>query len=296
MSRLYKILCATLLVGACLTTTGSQALAKPKKKAVAPAPFVAPKPTPADWRTPDPDNLLVIDTNKGRIIVELAPLVAPKSVAQIKTLARQHFYDGQTFFRVIDQFMDQTGDPLNTGEGGSKLPNIPAEFSFRRDAQTPFVKAAAPDGEVIGLIGTMTVASQPEALMSMTIDGKVGAWSLFCPGVMGIARANDPDSANSQFFLMRAAYPKLEKNYTAAGRVIVGQDVVRSIKLGEPVAPPQDKMIEVRLASDLPPDQRPTVKVLDTASPAFKGMIEEARIEQGADFSVCDVAIPTEPK
>jgi peptidylprolyl isomerase len=283
-----------LLVCGVLVAAGSLAEAKPKPKAPPPPPPPA-KPTAADWRTPDPDNVLVIDTNKGRIIVELSPEVAPQSADRLRSLARQHFYDGQSFFRVIDGFMDQTGDPLNTGEGGSKLANVPAEFTFRRDSATPFSTVAQPDGESIGFIGVMPIASQPQALMSMTKDGKVAAWGLFCPGIVGMARAADPDSANSQFFLMREAYPKLEKQYTAAGRVIVGQDVVRAIKLGEPPAPPLDKMITVRLESDMPPAERPTVKVLKTASAAFKAIVDEARDDKGADFSICDVSIPTLP-
>jgi len=283
-----------MVVCGVLAAAGSLAEAKPKSKAPPPPPPPA-KPTAADWRTPDPDNLLVIDTNKGRIIAELSPELAPQSAERLRALAREHFYDGQSFFRVIDGFMDQTGDPLNTGEGGSKLPNVPGEFTFRRDSTTPFVTVAQPDGESIGLIGVMPVASQPQALMSMTKDGRVAAWGLFCPGVVGMARAADPDSANSQFFLMREAYPKLEKQYTPAGRVIVGQDVVRAIKLGEPPTPPLDKMVTVRLASDLPPADRPTVKVLKTSSAAFKAIVDEARDDKGADFSICDVTIPTQP-
>ena len=71
----------------------------------------------------------------------------------------------------------------------------------------------------------------------MTKDQKVTAWALYCPGVAGMARDDNPDSGNSQFFLMRDAYPSLEKRYTAWGRVIAGQDVVRAIKAGEPVEP-----------------------------------------------------------
>jgi peptidylprolyl isomerase len=294
MKSKMKIARFMAVCGIVLAAT-SLAEAKPKPKApVAPPP--PPKPTAADWRTPDPDNLLVIDTNKGQIIVELAPEVAPKSAERLRTLAHEHFYDGLSFFRVIDGFMDQTGDPLNTGEGNSKLPNVPAEFTFRRGAATPFVTVAQPDGEIIGFMGVMPVASQPQALMAMTKDSKVEAWGLFCPGIVGIARANDPDSANSQFFLMRDSYPKLEKQYTTAGRVIVGEDVVKAIKLGEPPTPPMDKMITVRVASDLPPADRPTVKVLKTSSPAFKALIDADRDEKGADFSICDVAIPTLPK
>src|SRR5690348_6751101 len=72
-----------------------------------------------EWRQVDPENVLVIDTTKGRILVEMVPEAAPNHVAQIRKLARAKLYDGLVFFRVIDWFMDQTGDPKNTGEGGS---------------------------------------------------------------------------------------------------------------------------------------------------------------------------------
>ena len=226
----------------------------------------------------------MVDTNKGRIIVELYPLAAPHHIEQIKTLAKQHFYDGLTFFRVIDDFMDQTGDPTNQGDGDSKLPNLKAEFTFRRDAAMPFVAIAKPEDGVVGFVGALPVMSQTDDLMAMTADGKVTAWPLYCPGVMGMARNSDPDSGNSQFFFMRGPYPSLEKKYTAWGRVIVGEDVVRAIKVGEPVADPQDKMVTLRLGSDLPPAQRPKVYVLDTKSAVFKAMMDKARAEKGADL------------
>lgn len=248
------------------------------------------KPGSADWRTPDPDNLLVIDTNRGRIIVEMYPVIAPAHVAQIKTLAKRHFYDGQTFFRVIDEFMAQTGDPTNTGTGGSDLPNLKAEFLFKRRDTTPFVSATTIRGSLsAGFVGAMPVASQSEDLMAMTADGSVQAWALYCPGVAAMARAEDPDSANSQFFLMRAAYPALTQKYTAWGRVVLGQDVVNSIKPGEPVAAPQDQMVKVRLASDLPDAERPKVQVVDPASAYFRTMLSKTVNLPG--FSVCDVPI-----
>ncbi|MFV4201448.1 peptidylprolyl isomerase, partial [Mycobacterium tuberculosis] len=81
------------------------------------------------------------------------PEIAPATVAQIQALAKRHFYDGQTFFRVIDDFMDQTGDPENTGKGGSDLPNLPPEFTFKRGADTPFVTANNVPGATVGFIG-----------------------------------------------------------------------------------------------------------------------------------------------
>ena len=78
---------------------------------------------------PDPENTLILETTKGRVVIEMRPDLAPKHVEQIKTLARQGFYDGVAFHRVIDGFMAQTGCPHGTGTGGSDLPDLRAEFN-----------------------------------------------------------------------------------------------------------------------------------------------------------------------
>lgn len=248
----------------------------------------------SDWRTPDPENILVVDTNKGRILVELSPEAAPAHAARVRDLAKVHFYDGLTFFRVIDTFMAQTGDPKNDGTGGSDQPDLKAEFTFRRGAgYAPQGKAGATE---IGFVGALPVYSQNSALAAMTADGKVSAWGAFCPGVLGMARANDPDSANSQFFFMRQHYPSLEKTYTAFGRALTGLDVIRAIKPGEPVAAPQDRMLTVRLLSDIPAAQRPAVQVMDTRSAAFAALVEKKRAEMGGAFGPCDVTVPVQVK
>jgi peptidylprolyl isomerase len=290
----------TLLFAACAAAIAVTAVAAPKAKAPAAAttPAVAgpAAPGPGDWRTPDPNNVLVIDTNKGRIVVEMVPEVAPLHVAQVRALAHENFYDGQRFFRVIDKFMDQTGDPQNNGQGGSSKPNIPAEFTFRRGADLPFVMAADQTVAEIGFLKSLPVESQSMALSAMTKDQKVTAWGLYCQGVMGMARDDNPDSGNSQFFLMRYPYPSLERKYTAWGRVISGLDVVRAIKVGEPVEDPQDRMEHVRLLADLPEASRPKVRVIDPAGPWFKAQIGRVRTVKGADFTACDVDIPAEVK
>ena len=84
------------------------------------------------WRDVDPENTVYIDTQYGRMVVELFPEIAPKHVTQVKALARQNFYDFITFHRVIKDFMNQTGDPKGDGTGDSKLPDIEGEFTFRR--------------------------------------------------------------------------------------------------------------------------------------------------------------------
>src|SRR5258706_1199288 len=80
-------------------------------------------------QAPDPQNTLVIETSKGNIAIKLRPDLAPKHVAQVKRLAKEGFYNGITFHRVIAGFMAQTGEPTGTGSGGSKSPDLPAEFS-----------------------------------------------------------------------------------------------------------------------------------------------------------------------
>jgi peptidylprolyl isomerase len=253
-------------------------------------------PKSSDWRTPAPENVVVIDTNKGRVVVELIPEVAPGHVARFQELTREGVYDGRTFFRVIDRFMAQTGDPDDTGEGGTKKPNLKAEFTFRRDAATPFVAVAAPAGTEVGLLKSLPVVSQAWSWGDATTDKKVAAWGTYCPGVVGMARDEDNNSANSQFFLMRQPYPSLDKRYTAFGRVISGLDVVRAIKTGEPVPAPQDAMQKVRLLSDIPAAERPQVRVVDTGSAWFKAEVAAKRTARGADFSVCDIDLPAEVK
>ena len=250
-----------------------------------------PVPSRTDWRILDPENALVIDTSKGRIIVEMTPEAAPAHVAQIKKLARAKVYDGLVFFRVIDQFMAQTGDPKNTGEGGSSEPNLKAEFTFRRDPAAPFATVERPVGTQVGFIGALPVVSQGDSFKVETSDGKVAAWATYCPGVAGMARDDDPDSANSQFFLMRQAFPSLDKRYTAWGRVVSGLGVVRAIKTGEPVQDP-DRMIRVRVLADVPEAERPTVQVIDPEGRAFRRIVNRIRRAKGADFSICDIELP----
>jgi len=260
----------------------------------------APVPTAAEWRTPDPENVLVFETSKGRIIVEMTPAAAPNHVERIRSLARAGFYDGLSFFRVIDSFMAQTGDPQNTGIGGSDLPDLQAEYPFRRGAAPAFTVIDrlpgdfnTPSATEVGFLGVLPVRSLPSMQMMLAADGKVTSWGLFCPGVMGMARASSPHSANSQFFFMRQAYPSLDNDYTAWGRVIVGLDVVRAIKVGEPVAAPQDAMKTVRVLADLPAAQRPKVQVLDVAGPTFRAMVADVKAKAGGrPLNPCDIEIP----
>src|SRR5258707_14002023 len=164
------------------------------------APAIA-QPLPANLDKP---NAIVIDTTKGRVVFKLRADLAPKHAERIKQLARDGYYNNVPFHRVIEGFMAQTGDGKNfNGTGGSKYPNLQAEFS-----SVPFKR-----------------------------------------GIVGMARAGDPNSANSQFFIMFADGSSLNGQYTVIGEVVSGIGVVDTLKRGEAVGDP-DKKVEVRVASD----------------------------------------------
>jgi len=251
----------------------------------------------SDWRPVPPDNLLIIDTTKGRILVEMMPSIAPLHVERMRLLARASFFDNLKWHRVIDYFMAQTGDPLGTGDGQSAWPDIKAEFTFRRGAELAFTPVASPAGAEIGFVNALPVQTQPDSLMAQTGDNRVHGWGLYCPGVAGMARDDNPDSANSQFFIMRQAYPSLDKRYSVWGIAVSGLDVVRSLNTGTDasgiVAQP-DMMVRVRVASDLAETDRPAVQVLDTNSARFRDLAARTRLARGADFSICDVTLPVQ--
>lgn len=250
------------------------------------------------WRTIAPENLLVIDTTKGRVIVELEPQIAPRHVERVQTLTRQGFYDGQKFHRVLTGFMAQTGDPQGTGEGSSELPDIAGEFTFRR-GRGAFQPVAGGGTGYRGYFNSIPVQTQPDAQMFITADMRVGAHALFCPSIAGMARAGDPDSANSQFYLMTGRSDLLNSQYTAFGRVVAGLEVVRALNAGSEanngaVGAGADVMTRARLADSLPEGERPSVRALDPRSPSFVSRIEATRAARGLTFNVCDVEVPAE--
>ena len=240
------------------------------------------------WRPLDPDNTLVIDTTKGRIVVEMRPDFAPLAVARVKLLAREQVYDGLRFHRVIDHFVDQTGNPNNHDGGVSSHPDLAPEFTFRLDpAARPLARSSS--DAVEGFVGATPFAG--EAISARRADGTIRAWGAYCPGVVGMGRQEALGSANSEIFFMRDAARRLDRDYTAWGRVVSGLDVVRAVAVGEPPAHP-DIMLKVSVMADLPPADRPKLEVADPESAAMKAAIERARAARGADFSVCDIDAP----
>ena len=187
-------------------------LAQEPAAAPAPAQAVAPIPLSVNAdQTQDLESIWYLDLSNGkRVAIRLMPQWAPNHVERIKTLTRQGFYDGIVFHRVIDGFMAQSGDPTGTGQGGSQLPDLAAEFNF-----FPHVR-----------------------------------------GTVAMARAQDENSANSQFFIV--FYPRfsLDRSYTNFGRVIAGMDAVDAIQRGEPPENPT-YIVQASIAADRKPPKLP---------------------------------------
>lgn len=154
--------------------------------------------------TADPENTLLLALKDGTVIIQLRPDLAPNHVARVKQLAREGFYDGVVFHRVIDGFMAQTGDPTGTGSGGSKYPDLKAEFNSGKHVR----------------------------------------------GTLSMARTNNPDSANSQFFICFKPASFLDGQYTVWGQVTSGMEFVDKIKRGEPPSNP-DKIISMKVLADV---------------------------------------------
>ncbi len=138
----------------------------------------APQP---DWRPLDPAQTLVIDTSKGRIVVEMRPEFAPLAVERVKRLAREGTYDGLLFHRVIEGFVDQTGNPNNRDGGTSTYPDLPAEFTFRLPADGPQVLVATHSDAVEGFVGATPFVGVSIAEQRLAKDGKLRAWGAYCP-------------------------------------------------------------------------------------------------------------------
>ena len=124
---------------------------------------------PADWRMLDPENTLVIDSTRGRIVVELRPDIAPLGVARIKLLARERVYDGLQFHRVIDGFVAQTGNPNNRDGGVSAHPDLAPEFSFRLAAEAATVVVERSDARE-GFVGSVPFAAVSSPVKVATVS------------------------------------------------------------------------------------------------------------------------------
>jgi peptidylprolyl isomerase len=249
-----------------------------------------------NWRTIDPQNLLVIETSKGRIVIEMRPDLAPEAVARIRQLTRDGVYNGLQFHRVIDGFVAQTGNPNNQDGGTSSYPNLKPEFSARlKQAEAGYAAVATRSDGTAGFLGTLPVETVSALEDQRRNEGTTEMWAAYCPGVAGMGRGDALDSANSEIFFMRGSARRLDRLYTAWGMTIQGLDIIYKLNTGEPPAQP-DVMTRVRVAADIPEEERPTVEALRPSAPDFLSFAGNIRALKRADFSICDLQVSVEIK
>ncbi|WNH49917.1 peptidylprolyl isomerase [Stenotrophomonas aracearum] len=258
----------------------------------------------SDWRTPDPANLLVMNLAAGQVVIELAPAFAPQHVANIQTLAHEHFWDGESIYRAQDNFVVQFGDAdaddaAKAKPLGSAKRKLPAEF--QRDSKGLKV-TVLPDrdgwADQTGFIDGFAVG-QDKA------DGKT--WLAHCYGALGAGRNNEEDSSiGAELYVVTGQSPRqLDRNITVVGRVLKGMELLSALPRGPaPMgfyadAAQRTPITSIQRVSDLSEAQRPTLQVLRTDSKTFIDTVE-ARRNRVDDFykraaghiDLCNIPVP----
>lgn len=229
------------------------------------------------WRQVNTDHVVYMELPQGLVILELNPAFAPKTVQQFKSLARDRFYDGLSFYRVIDGFVAQGGDGSDLGKL-SNIPLIEAEFEIEWQEEMPFMPVQSPDlfAPETGFSDGFAVARDP---------AKNTAWLTHCPGVLAMARNDDPDSSRTDFYIVIGQAPRyLDRNLNVFGRVVYGMDVVQSIFRGPALnngivenETEATRIRRLRLFEDVPVENQVFPFVLDTNSKAFEELLDDRR-------------------
>ncbi len=253
----------------------------------------------SDWRAPDPESLLYIDLDRGRVIVELSAHFAPAHKAQIRTLARQGYYEGLSFYRVIDGFVAQAGDLIENRDRGAAAETLPPEFDRPLLDAMGFSPLRDADGYAarIGFVDSMPVGSDA--------DGK-RAWLLHCAGAFAFGRETAADTASTEFYVTLQPQRYLDRNLTVAGRVIDGMEHLQALRRVEPASGPEgdlgETIVSMRIASDLPQAERKPLEVLASGTQTFADYIEARRNRAEAFFvhrpdyiDICQIPVPVRP-
>jgi cyclophilin family peptidyl-prolyl cis-trans isomerase len=300
-------LIAALALLPCLAAPGGPAMGGQAKDTPSVAQILS-ESRPAEWRRPDPENLLVMRLPSGRVVMELDPAYAPLHVANIRTLVRERYFDGLAIVRVQDDFVvqwddpegDDGGDPHKVRSLGNARATVPAEFTRPIASSLPWVRLL--DGDVyaprVGFSDDFPAARDPAANRT---------WLVHCYGTLAVSRDNAPDSGNGSGLYVVIGQPprRLDRNLTVVGRVLEGMEQLSALPRGRgPLgfytdARRRTPILRIRLAADMPAAQRPNIEILRTASPTFQRILEAARDRHDAFYAtppgkvdICAVAAP----
>jgi cyclophilin family peptidyl-prolyl cis-trans isomerase len=252
-----------------------------------------------DWRSPDPDNTLYLEIPSGRIVIELAPHMAPAHVANIKLLARAHYFDGLAIVRVQDNYVVQWNDRDPKRPVPAGVQQVAAEFTADRGAGQHFQPLPERDiyAPEVGFLDGFPAGRDQRS-------GNV--WLAHCYGMVGVGRDDPPESDGTEMYAVIGNAPRqLDRNVTLVGRVLRGVELLSSLPRGsgemgfyvesEPPVP----IVSVRIAADLPPAERIPIEVLRTESATFRTLLEQRRNRREAWFKfnpghidLCNVPLP----
>lgn len=266
--------------------------------------------TPDQWRTLKQGDLLYMElADHHRVIIELAPTWAPQHVANIKTMAREHYFDGTSVYRVQDNFVAQWGDPDGDDPDkarsmGSAKATLPAEFTRTLNDSIPITPL--PDGDVyaphVGFSHGLPMAWNRKS-------GK--AWLVQCYGMVGVARDTDPTSGNGNtlYVPIGQAPRQIDHQLAVAGRVVQGMQWLSALPRGpKPMGvytnpAMRTPIVSVRLGSDLSANEQVKLQVLRTDSKTFKRLVESKRNRHDAFYTdpvghigICNVHLPVREK
>ena len=280
----------------------SIAVAQPIEGKRAPGEIIATA-EPEQWRNVDPAQLMIIDlelrTGPGRVTIELSENFAPNHVAQLKTLVKAGFYDRLSFYRVIDGFVAQAGDPFGTRalpEGTVK--NITAENTAQL-IDIFDLPGLVPDhyAEKVFFLDAMPMGRNDRE-----------AWPLHCTGALAIGRENDPDTASTEIYVTLQPQRYLDRNLTIVGRVIGGMEHVQALTRQLPPENEGDPLGDVIVRAwmgDVPPEgeSTPQWQVFETGTALFSEYVASRRNRPEAFFiyrpdhvDICQLTIPVRQK
>jgi cyclophilin family peptidyl-prolyl cis-trans isomerase len=277
----------------------------PKAKPTPTAKELLAKSAPSEWRTPDPANLVYMSLPQGRVVIELAPGWTPAHATNIRTLIREHYFDGLAVIRVQDNFVTQWGDPDGDDKAkarklGTAKETLPPEFTRKIDAKSTFTRL--PDGDVyapeVGFADGFAVARDPKSGQE---------WPTHCYGAVGVARDVGAETGNgsSLYAIIGQAPRNLDRNLAVAGHVLEGMQYLAAYpRGGEPMGfydKPADRVTidKVVLAVDLPAAEREKIEVLKTDSKTFAAIVEAKRNRRddfytlpAGKIDVCNISVP----
>lgn len=293
----------------CLVVATALALAAPVvlAESVPPPPLttaeVIANSKPGDWRRPDPDNVLYLDLPAGRVVIELASQFAPQHAANIRVLARQHYWDGLAILRSQDNYVVQWGDPDAGDDKARKLGDAKAKLPAEFDNGT-LARAFVPLPE-----------ADPYARQAGWVDGfpaghdtsTARTWLAHCYGAVGAGRdmAADSSTGTELYVVIGHAPRHLDRNITLVGRVLQGMDLLSVLPRGKgplgfyETAAERVPIKAITLASEVPAAQRVALEVFRTDTPAFERLVEARRnrreewfIDPVGKIELCNVPIP----